>query len=141
MTPELRLRHRHVWQLWAFLLPLGFVLAIIALPKQVTQAQLYNNTTPPLGKLEQTRTTEWLLVRLFAADSLHKQLEITLKKPLNIPAAQIFWQDTYLGSLGAKGVQRFALDSALVIEMPYILEIKDPINKKIFQTITISQYQ
>lgn len=137
MVPELRKRHRRVWRMAALVLPLGFVLAIIALPKPVTQAQLYNNTTLPLHKLEQTRETAWLLVRLFAADSLHKQLEITVKQPLNIPAAQVFWQNRYLGNLGAKGVQRFALDSALVAETPYILEIKDPVNQNIFQNIII----
>lgn len=137
MVPELRERHRRVWRLAALVLPVGFVLAIIALPKQPTQTQLYNNTALPLHKLEQTRETEWLLVRLFATDSLHKQLEITVKKPLNVPATQVFWQDRYLGSLSAKGVQRFPLDSALVAEMPYILEIKDPVNQNIFQTIII----
>ncbi len=137
MVPELRERHRRVWRMAALVLLLGFILAIIALPKPVTQAQLYNNTASPLNKLEQTRETEWLLVHLFATDSLHKQLEITVKKPLNVPAAQVFWQDTYLGNLGAKGVQRFALDSALVAETPYILEIKNPVHQNIFQTIII----
>lgn len=141
MIPELRKRHRLVWRIWAFVLPIGFMLAILVLPKKITQAQLYQGTPPPLAKLEQTRETEWLLLRLFASDSLHKQLEITLKKPLNIPVAQVFWQNRYLGSLSAKGVQRFQLDSALVTERPYILEIKDPINEKIFQTIVINQYQ
>ncbi|MFN7117584.1 MAG: hypothetical protein ACK4TA_12350 [Saprospiraceae bacterium] len=137
MVPELRRRHRLLWQMWAVLLPIGFVIAILALPKQPTQAQLYDNTAAPLDKLEQTRETEWLLVRLFAADSLHKQLEITVKKPLNVPATQVFWQDRYLGNLGAKGVKRFPLDSALLAGLPYVLEIKDPINQNIFQTIII----
>lgn len=138
MTPELRQRHRRVWQLWAILLPIGFVSAILVLPQKVTQATLVENTATPLSKIIQTKETDWLTANIRSSDSDNKQLEIVLKKPLNVPSTQIFWQNTFLGNLGAKGTYRFPLDSLQTANPPYTLEIIDPIHKTIFQTLTFN---
>lgn len=136
MVPELRQRHRLVWQVWAFVLPIGFVLAILVLPKKVFQTDLIEKSEAPLPIVAQTQENEWLTVNLRNSDSQTKQLEIILKKPLDIPAAQVFWQNTFLGSLSSKGTQRFALDSLQMANPPYTLEIRDPINETVFQTLT-----
>ncbi len=136
MVPELRKRHRMVWQVWAFLLPVGFVLAILVLPKKGWQPNLIENTPIALPNLEQTQENEWLVASIRTQPALSdKQLEIKLKKPLNIPSAQVFWQNAFLGSLGAKGTQRFGLDSALLVKPPFLLEIRNPIDQTVFQKI------
>jgi len=138
MTPELRLRHRRVWQIWAILLPIGFVSAILVLPQKVVQTALVEKIAEPLQNIEQTKEIEWLVANIRAADG-SKQLEILLKKPLDIPSAQIFWQNTFLGSLGAKGIQRFFLDSTQVANPPFTLEIRNPIDQTVFQKITFER--
>lgn len=138
MTPELRNRHRRVWQLWAILLPIGFVSAILVLPQKTTQAALVENSTQPLPNVLQTQHTAWLTANLRTSDAPNKQLEIILKKPLELPSAQLYWQNTFIGNLGAKGTYRFSLDSLQTTNAPYTLEIRDPINKSVFQTITFN---
>jgi hypothetical protein len=139
MVPELRQRHRFIWRMWALLLPIGFVGAIVVLPKKVFQLTLLQTSEAPRTTLEQTQENGWLIANIRTAENGAKQLEIVLKKPLDIPATQLFWQNTFLGSLGAKGVQRFALDSLQVAHPPFTLEIRDPINQTVFQTITFKQ--
>lgn len=140
MVPELRKRHRLVWQVWALLLPIGFVSAILVLPKQMPVNQLPIAREMPLGNIVQSESTDALIVSLRAQAGLsNKQLEITLKKPLDMPSALVYWQDTFIGSLGAKGTQYFTLDSALVANPPFLLEIRNPIDQTVFQKITFTK--
>jgi hypothetical protein len=137
VIPELRQRHRFIWRILAFILPISFGWAFLLLPPVPIQEPLHMGTVEGLPVLEQTRETAWLIVRLRAANATTKQLEIVLKHPMPAPAAQVFWQNSFLGSLGAKGIHRFALDEALLAEPPYTLEIRDPVNKIIVQTFII----
>ncbi len=140
MVPELRKRHRLVWQVWAFLLPIGFIFAILVLPKQMPVNQLPIAREAPFGNIAQSESTDVLTASLRAqAGSPNKQLEIKLKKPLDVPLAQVFWQNTFLGNLGAKGTHRFTLDSALLVNPPYLLEIRNPIDQAVFQKITFTK--
>lgn len=135
MIPELRKRHRRVWQLWALLLPAGFFLAIWVLPEGVIQPDLIKKTLPPLPNVDQVKETTWLTATIRSDESQHKQLEIYIDQPLSMPSGQLYWQNAFLGSLDAKGVQRFPLDSAQAANPPFTLEIRDPILKNVFQTI------
>lgn len=139
MVPELRQRHRLVWQLWAVLLPIGFVFAIVVLPKKVVQTALIENTIAPLPTISKSKETDWLIANIRSSGNARQQLEILLKKPLDVPATQVFWQNTFLGSLEAKGVQRFLIDSAQAANPPFLLEIRDPINQTVFQKITFER--
>ncbi|HMO38775.1 MAG TPA: hypothetical protein PKC76_07795 [Saprospiraceae bacterium] len=137
MKPELRHIHRRIWQLWALLLPLSFGLAVLVLPTKVTQPVLYDQMAVKTSKIEQTQETDWLRVQIRAPDEMMpRQLQIVLKKPLKVPVAQVFWQNVYIGRLGAKGTHYFLLDSSQVANPPYHLDIRDPINKAVLQTIT-----
>lgn len=140
MVPELRKRHRLIWQVWALLLPIGFVLAILVLPKQVKIAQLPIANDMPFATIEESESTEALKVNLRAQAGLpNKQLEIILTQPLDVPSARVYWQNTFLGSLGAKGTQYFILDSALLVNPPFLLEIRNPIDQTVFQKITFTK--
>lgn len=140
MVPKLRTRHRLIWQIWALLLPIGFVMAILVLPKPIKQTQLPITDDKPFAIIEQSESTEAFIVNVRAQAGLpDKQLEIILKKPLKVPSAQIYWQNTFIGSLGAKGTQRFVLDSALVASPPFSLEIRNPIDQTVFQKITLDK--
>lgn len=140
MVPELRKRHRLIWQVWALLLPIGFVLAILVLPKQVKIEQLPITNDRPFATIEKSESTEALKVNLRSqAGSPNKQLEIILTRPLDVPAARIYWQNTFVGSLGARGTQRFILDSALLLNPPFLLEIRNPIDQTVFQKITFQK--
>jgi hypothetical protein len=136
MTPELRQRHRFIWRLWAVLLPIGFVSAILVLPQKATQTSRLDSTEAALPKVMQTRQTDWLTANIRSSDKDALQLEIILKQPLDIPAARLFWQNTFVGNLGAKGTYRFPMDSLQTTNPPFTLEIRDPINQTIFQKIT-----
>lgn len=140
MVPELRQRHRLVWLVWAALLPLGFVFAVLVLPKEAYQPRLVDHTPQALPLVEQSRESEWLAANLRAQPGHSgKQLEIILKQPVAEPSASLFWQNTFIGNLGAKGVHRFALDSVLVANPPFHLKIENPINQTLVYQTTFEQ--
>lgn len=100
MVPELRKRHRFLWGFWIWLLPLGFAYAVWSLPEKVIVSELPVQKPAAFTNIELTGETDWIKVHLRAeAVMASKQLELELKKPLQIPSAQLYWQGAFLGSL------------------------------------------
>ena len=140
MVPELRKRHRQVWRLMAVALPAGFMLAVLVLPRRNYPDKLPAPAGQAWEMAGESLETEELAVNLRKkAGAPGQQLEITVRKPFKAPAARIYWQDQFVGSLGARGIHRYYLDSTLFSHPPFTLKIVDPINEVILQKMDFPQ--
>lgn len=138
MVPELRKRHRQIWRVWAVLLPLGFVLSVLALPRKEYPDQLPAPVTaawPIEGPV--IKSGELTAGLRGKAGESGKQLEIVLQKPFKAPMTRVYWNEQFIGSLGAVGVHRYALDSALLAAPAFTLKIVDPVNGVVLNQIEL----
>ena len=133
MVPELRKRHRLIWQLGSILLCLGFVAAVWVLPQPVTQTKLFQKINPPLPRILDTQESEEFTINLRGDSTKGTQLEFIIKKPLDQPVAQLYWQYIFIGVLGPKGVQRFPISGTRLAKAPYFLQIVNPFEKTVIQ--------
>ena len=129
MVPELRKRHRIIWQIGSVLLCLGFAGAVWVLPQPVTQTQPFRKIDPPLPRILDTQESEELTINLRGDSTIGTQLEFIIKKPLEQPVAQLYWQYIFIGVLGPKGIQRFPISGARLAKAPYFLQIVNPFEK------------
>lgn len=91
MIKPLRKRHFQIWLMLAFLIPIGILLGLLALPKQVQDKLLQ----PPAGNaFEQVIKTvshpSFSASLRTNADHTRLQLEWTNKDPLDVPSALIY---------------------------------------------------
>jgi hypothetical protein len=135
MVPELRKRHRIIWQIGAVVLVLGFIAAVLVLPKPSQASSWEHPIAAPLAKKLATQESELFDFTLRGEGKNVQQLEVVTKKTLNIPSVQLFWQNSYLGLVGPKGIQRFAIADSMPQKTPYLLEIRNGIDQSLIQKI------
>ena len=138
MVPELRKRHRLIWQLGSMVMVIGFLGAIVVLPQSVTQSKLIHQIDPPLHRILDTQESEELTINLRGDPALGTQLEFIIKKPLEQPMAQLFWQYSFIGVLGPKGTQRFPISGTRMPKAPYFLQIVNPFDKTDIQKFSFN---
>jgi len=123
MIKQLRKRHLQIWALWAVLIPVGIVVAWMAVPKKVTQELLQEPQTSKGVLVIAKGDLNDYSFRILS-DSLPESstmyLEFTQKKELKTPSLLIYQVVTpdekdldkqlLLGRIGSKGLQLFALD-------------------------------
>lgn len=129
MVPELRKRHRLIWQIGSVLLCLGFAAAVWVLPQPVAQPKPFQKIDPPLPRILDTQESEELTIHLRGDSTVGTQLEFIIKKPLEQPMALLYWQYMFIGTLGAKGTQRFPISGERMAKAPYFLQIVNPLEK------------
>ena len=122
MIKELRKRHLQIWILWAVLLPVGIIVAYMAVPKKVEQALLQADRlrTEKIILATATRATYSINIRVdtsFNNPSL--ALEFINKKELTVPSLLLYTETDssdnidkqfLLGRIETKGTQFFSLD-------------------------------
>lgn len=142
MTPVLRKTHRYVWYALAFLLPLGWLAAIRAIPDTIWQQPVRLEQPVPLPVVRQSRQSGDLLINLRQDSSgAQQQVEIFIQKPLTNPNTTVTLvgkaagAETLLGLLGARGVRRFNLDGLAARDTPLQLRIEDRIQGRILGSI------
>jgi hypothetical protein len=138
MVPELRRRHRLIWQIGALVLILGFCGAVWVLPKPGFSASLVQQPHVVFPQVLTTKKVDEFSFVLRGNLQGEKQLEVTIQKPLTIPSAQIYWQNNFIGSLGSKGVQLFLLPKELVQKGDHVLEMRSALDQSAFQKITFT---
>src|SRR6188474_2422400 len=123
MIKQLRKRHLQIWALWAVLIPVGIVVAWMAVPKKVTQELLQEPQTSKGVLVIAKGDLNDYSFRILS-DSLRESsnmyMEFTQKKELKTPSVLIYQVVTpdekdldkqlLLGRIGSKGSQLFALD-------------------------------
>jgi hypothetical protein len=128
MVPELRKRHRRIWQFGSLLLVAGFIAAVWVLP----QAPVSGDELKPLIKLYAqvvaTKIAEEVIVRLRQDEDGHKQFEIFHRLPQKFPFLQVSCNDQILGTMSPKGVDVFNIGDSLILQSPNLLKLSDPIN-------------
>ena len=129
MVPELRKRHRLIWQIGSVLLCLGFAAAVWVLPQPVTQPKPFQKIDPPLPRILDTQESEELTIHLRGDSTVGTQLEFIIKKPLEQPMALLYWQYMFIGTLGAKGTQRFPISGERMAKAPYFLQVVNRFEK------------
>ncbi len=137
MVPELRKRHRRIWQIGGVLLCLGFAAAIWVLPKPVPAGQWPGNELPPFPKVLASKTKGNLSFQLRQGANDLKQIEITQQRVMEQTFVQVFCNNALQGVLGPAGVRRFSLSDTLSAEPPYLIELVDGINHKTIHQIVL----
>ncbi|MBX2872165.1 MAG: hypothetical protein KTR30_08695 [Saprospiraceae bacterium] len=145
MILRFRKRHRLMWILIGVLLPLAYVLALLARPGEIETegTQLNQPSTQIVREVATTPTLDaWL-----SNDELNNHyLEIDYKETAKHPLATFYLGseadgkiDAYrlLGAVGAQGRQRFLLDSIAIAQGQQYLLQYDPIKKEKIATIAL----
>jgi hypothetical protein len=120
----LRRRHRQIWIGMALFLPVLFGLAIAVIPETPVGEPTAARPEPALGEVLKSTDTDYLFFQLSADSAGHKQLEITVKKPLPAPTATVAANGQILGVLSSKGIYRFPLAQNLPVQ----INVVDPIH-------------
>ncbi|THU34894.1 hypothetical protein FAM09_23155 [Niastella caeni] len=124
MIRSLRKRHLQIWTALAVLLPLGIIVAWMAIPKYPMQTLLQPDAEKPLPEILKQRTKDNYIV--FIRSNRQRsafQLEWLNKKPLTWPTATIYKvqkgstinNGILIGRIESRGTYRFALDSTFQI--------------------------
>ncbi|MEZ4775531.1 MAG: hypothetical protein R3D00_20265 [Bacteroidia bacterium] len=137
MTPALRKRHLYTWAILGILVPVGFYMAILVIPK-IQPGKVVPNLQPqPLEDLVRSvsgaaisahlRAQTQSIVKpgtdmgLPAMEDTYFQLELLIHQPLRTPSALVYLAlepgstsvegKLLIGRLGATGAYRFNLDN------------------------------
>ena len=138
MVPELRKRHRIIWQFGSVLLCLGFAAAVWVLPQPVSAGQWVQEQVRPFPKILAEKHLDELSARLKVGDKRQLQIEIIQEKAYPVPFAELLCNGVVLGALGAQRQQNFNLNDTLSNKpQKYLLEIVDPINHRTIQKIKL----
>lgn len=138
MVPELRKRHRMIWQIGSVLLCLGFAAAVWVLPQPVPEGQWVQEQVQPLPRILAEKHLNELSARLKIGDTRHLQIEIIQEKAYPVPFAELLCNGAVLGVLGTQRQQSFNLKDTFVNKQQmYILEIVDPLNHQTIQKIKL----
>lgn len=138
MVPELRKRHRIIWQFGSLFLVAGFVAAVWVLPQPVPAGQWVQEQVQPFSRILAEKHLNELSARLKIGENNHLQIEIIQKKAYPVPFAELLCNGAVLGTLGAHRQQSFNLKDTFVNnQQTYLLEIVDPINHQIIQKIKL----
>ena len=91
MIKTLRKRHRQIWTAWAILLPLGILLAWLAIPNQPPIKLLQASATEPLPVIVQTNDAPDYTVNIRSNEMRTEwQVEWCNKTVLTVPSAVIY---------------------------------------------------
>ena len=115
MIKALQNRHKIIWLILAFLVPLGFVSALLVIPEPASDdpiLQESNDLNLPIKRTLHTDNFKYHLRQ--SEDESLAQLEVWIKKPLAYPSASISVRELDgdyqpLGMLGPKGAYIFTL--------------------------------
>lgn len=147
MIKQLRKRHLQIWALWAVLIPVGIIVAWMAVPKKVTQELLYKDAVP-IGSPASGEAFEnnySLLIRYDTSMNQYKTyLQFENRYKLKTPPLLIYKmtdsiantidKQLLLGRIDKEGSQFFPLDTFIYNDR-FILY--DFLHKKIIDTITV----
>lgn len=138
MVPELRKRHRIIWQFGSLFLVAGFIAAVWVLPQPVPAGQWVQEQGQPFSQILAEKHLNELSARLKLGDSRHLQIEIIQEKAYPVPFAELLCNGSVLGVLESKRQQSFNLkDTFENKQQTYLLEIVDPINHQTIQKIKL----
>jgi hypothetical protein len=145
MIIELRRRHYYTWLTIGILLPIGFVWAVLNIPKMPSDN--FNKTTaaayPNVVKNVETAS---LTAQLRQNTEGGYQIEFLVLKPLIGAANQLYLStstdkplQTVLGALGNTGAYYFPLPNTVLSESPLILTVYDAIKRKQTEQIVLKK--
>ncbi|MDX2071244.1 MAG: hypothetical protein SFV55_22635 [Haliscomenobacter sp.] len=128
MVPELRKRHRRIWQFGSLFLVAGFIAAVWVLPQTPAPGAKLKPVAKLYPQVVSTRRAEAVVVRLRRDEDGHKQFEILHRLPRKFPFIQVSCNDQILGTMSPKGVDVFNIGDSLSLQSSYLLKLSDPIN-------------
>ncbi len=146
MIRTLRKRHLQIWSLWALLLPLGIVAAVVSRkPEAIVKSAPVPNEREPVLIKEQMWNSNIIQLRGRDNSAISKLVWIN-KAPLNVPSATLYFSVAntdnittaqYIGRIEGRGDYAFALDTREARSFYIILY--DFIHQKIIDRIEIKQ--
>ncbi len=142
MIYQLRNRHFRTWIILAVLLPLGFVAALLAIPKDKF-GEIISHQRPQNASVEKLSEDDLVSISILkGADN--PGVEITLKQALRVPGASIFLATDdsddinlaqMLGQIDSRNTYYFSTNGE-VVHGQYLL-FYDPINRTVFHKIAL----
>ena len=147
MIKTLRKRHLQIWALWAILIPVGIIVAWMAVPKKVTQ-ELFDKDPVPVGSPASgefygedysahirydTSMNQHKTYLQFVNNRELKTPSLLIYKLIN-PTANTIDEQLLLGRIEKKGFQFFPLDTFAYNDR-FILY--DLIHRNMIDTITL----
>jgi len=152
MIKPLRKRHLQIWTTLAVLIPLGIILAWIAIPKQAKDKLLQPASTQAFPNVLASAEKDNYTVRVRSNnDTSQLQLEWINKKTLTYPTATIYWTTndmkddidsaSLIGRIEARGTYYFLFANnkdqiQIVAPKGFHFFVYDFIHQKVMDTIT-----
>lgn len=136
MTVRQREIHFFTWVALSVLLPMGWLAAIIALPRPVVQEPVRQAAEEPLPIIVHSAQAGDFIVNLRRDISDNRrQIEIFIQKPLTAPNVSVRLKtnpdsEILLGALGTRGFYRFDLDSTTARVPAFDLVFTDEIRRR-----------
>lgn len=137
MVPELRKRHRLIWQFGSLFLVAGFIGAIWVLPQPPSAGQWPLNGLKPYGRIVAEKTDARHTFRLHINHLRQLQVEIIQHQADAAPLAQVLCNGEFLGVLTHQEQQCFALRDTFSPKASFVLQLRDPINNRTLQKIKL----
>lgn len=139
MVPELRKRHRLIWQFGSLFLVAGFIGAIWVLPQSAPTGQWPINEIKPYGKVvaEKADAGARHIFRLHVNQSNQLQLEVIQNRGYDAALPEILCNGKFLGTLTHQKQQCFALRDTFSPKATYTLLLRDQIDNRILQKIEL----
>ncbi len=145
MIIELRRRHYYTWLTIGIILPIGFVWAVLNIPKMPIDN--FNKTTvAAYPNVIQSKETSSLKVNLRQNTDGGYQIELTVLRPLIGAANQLYLSTTadkplqiVLGALDNRDTYYFSSPNTVTSESPLILTVYDVIKQKQTEQIVLKK--
>lgn len=137
MVPELRKRHRLIWQFGSLFLVAGFIGAIWVLPQPSAAGQWPLNEIKPYGKVVAEKADTRHIFRLHVNPLNQLQLEVIQNHAYDAALAKVLCNGEFLGVLTHQKQQCFALRDTFSPKATYTLLLRDPIDNRILQKIEL----
>ncbi len=121
MITSLRKRHRFIWSLWAILLPLGFIAALMVIPDFPHQSLVDKSLPDAYETIVREIDGEDYKVNIRKDQAEHYQLELFLKEPVQSPAPTLYLSpdgsnqlegSIFVANIGGTGLYRFPLEKS-----------------------------
>ena len=147
MTKGQRKMHLTIWILLAICIPVGFISAIVVIPKENMQENVFLSKPVKLERLLAENQEDNVIVLLRSNEEMSKyQLEVLITTPFKTPDIGVYIapnqdfdiQESYLlGNIAAKGEQLFHLPLSLAQNDNIQVVLFDPIRNEILNQISL----
>lgn len=145
MNKSQRKLHVRMWMILLVVIPVGFVSALVVIPEDSAQDNVFLASEPRLDLIVEKHNTDNAIVLLRSSQQKEKyQIEVVITTPFTQPEVGVYSskgntfdinESKWLGSLSTKRTNLFSLRKQVVHKQDLTLVFYDPIRKQILEEI------